>query len=196
MKRIIWLISIIFVLALSACQGGLGHEFKGSPIDPPLPIPDFSLTTAQGDTFQFAEAQGDILLFYFGYTYCPDVCPLTMWEVSQAVQALGEDQDRVQVVFVSVDPARDTPEVLETYLANFGSNVIGLRDDMEKVEAVMKPFGAYGQAEKAEADGSYLVSHSARLYLVKPEEGVLLTYPFGFKAAELQEDLAYLLKST
>jgi cytochrome oxidase Cu insertion factor (SCO1/SenC/PrrC family) len=86
--------------------------------------------------------------------------------------------------------------VLETYLANFGSNVIGLRDDMEKVEAVMKPFGAYGQAEKAEADGSYLVSHSARLYLVKPEEGVLLTYPFGFKAAELQEDLAYLLKST
>lgn len=169
------------------------YEYKGSVLEPAAPLPDFELTATTGQPFHLSEVKGDIALIYFGYTYCPDVCPLTMADVRQALNGL-EGRERVHVIFISVDPERDTPEVLGRYLAAFDPSFIGLSDDFEQVKEVMKPYGAFAEKEMvADSTAGYLVSHSARLYLVNSEQNLLLMYPFGFAAEDLRSDLAYLL---
>ncbi|MBN1993178.1 MAG: SCO family protein [Anaerolineae bacterium] len=172
-----------------------GYEYKGSVIDPPLPLPNFELMAANGQPFRLSEVEGDLALLYFGYTYCPDVCPLTLSEVKKALTSLENGRERVHVIFISVDPERDTPAVLSKYMAAFGPEFTGLTDDFERVQAVMQPYGAYAE-KQAVPDSAlgYLVNHTARLYLVDPQRNLILTYPFGFTAADLRSDLAYLLR--
>jgi protein SCO1/2 len=171
------------------------YEFKGVQFDPPAPIPDFELMADNGQPFRLREAHRDITLVFFGYTFCPDVCPLTMVDVKDALAQLEPaERARVQVIFISADPERDTPEVLDRYLSAFDPTFIGLTDDFEKIQEVMRPFGAF--AEKEEATGSaagYLVSHTARLYLLNAGHEIILTYPFGFEPEDLSSDLTYLL---
>jgi protein SCO1/2 len=188
-------ILIALVIAGVGCQAfAPAHEFKGSVLEPAAPLPDFELNATTGQPFHLSDVKGDIALVYFGYTYCPDVCPLTMADVRQAIHGLEQGRDRVHVIFVSVDPERDTPEVLSRYLAAFDPSFIGLTDDFEKVKEVMKPYGAFAEKETAaDSVAGYLVSHSARLYLVNTDQNLLLMYPFGFEAEDLRSDLAYLL---
>ena len=191
-------LALIFSLILSAgCQSLFsGYEYKGTLFDPPVPMPNFELADTAGQPFQLAETKGDITLVYFGYTFCPDVCPLTLADVKKALVEL-EERERVHVVFISVDPERDTPEVLERYVQAFDPEFIGLTGEFEKLQEVMKPFGAYAEKEAAEGSASeYLVNHSARLYLINPQGELLLTYPFGFNPEDLQSDLAYILQQS
>jgi protein SCO1/2 len=193
-----WIVFVFTSLSLLSmgCQIFVpAYEYKGTVVDPPLPLPDFELTAANGQPFHLSNVEGDIALIYFGYTYCPDVCPLTMSEVKKALAGLETGQERVHVIFISVDPERDTPEVLAKYMAAFGPEFMGLTDDFAKVQEVMKPYGAF--AEKQEVPDSalgYLVNHTARLYLVGPKRNLLLHYPFGFGAEDLQSDLIHLLQ--
>lgn len=182
------------VLSMSGCQAfGSAHEYKGSVLEPAAPVPDFELTTTTGQPFHLSDVKGDITLIYFGYTFCPDVCPLTMADVREALTGL-EGRERVHVIFISVDPERDTQDVLGRYLAAFDPTFIGLTDDFEKVKEVMKPYGAFAEKETvSDSSAGYLVSHSARLFLVNSEQNLLLMYPFGFTAEDLRSDLAYLL---
>lgn len=186
---------IALVAAGVGCQAfAPTYEFKGALLDPPLPVPDFELNSTRNQSFHLSDVKGDIALIYFGYTYCPDVCPLTMAEVRQAVNGLEQGRDRVHLIFISVDPERDTPEALSRYLSAFDSSFIGLSDDFEKVKEVMKPYGAFAEKEiVADSAAGYLVSHSARLYLVSPDQQLLLMYPFGFKSEDLRSDLAHLV---
>lgn len=188
-------ILIVLVAAGVGCQAfAPAYEFKGSVLEPAAPLPDFELNATTGQPFHLSDVKGDIALVYFGYTYCPDVCPLTMADVRQAINGLEQGRERVHVIFVSVDPERDTPEVLSRYLAAFDPKFIGLTDDFEKVKEVMKPYGAFAEKETAaDSVAGYLVSHSARLYLVNTDQNLLLMYPFGFEAEDLRSDLAYLL---
>jgi protein SCO1/2 len=170
------------------------YEYKGSILEPAAPLPDFELMATSGQPFHLSEVKGDIALVYFGYTYCPDVCPLTMADLRQALNGLKQGRERVHVIFISVDPERDTPEVLGRYLAAFDSTFIGLTDDFEKVKEVMKPYGAFAEKQiVTDSTAGYLVSHSARVYLINPDQNLLLMYPCGFAAEDLQSDLAYLL---
>ncbi|MCK6625417.1 MAG: SCO family protein [Anaerolineae bacterium] len=188
-------ILIVLVAAGVGCQAfAPAYEFKGSVLEPAAPLPDFELNATTGQPFHLSDVKGDIALIYFGYTYCPDVCPLTMADVRQAINGLEQGRERVHVIFVSVDPERDTPEVLSRYLAAFDPKFIGLTDDFEKVKEVMKPYGAFAEKETAaDSVAGYLVSHSARLFLVDADQNLLLMYPFGFEAEDLRSDLAYLL---
>jgi protein SCO1/2 len=186
------------ILISVGCQAAAqDYEYKGFTVDPPQPIPDFTLTSSTGQPFHLSDVKGDIALVYFGYTFCPDVCPLTLAFVKQALAGMEpSDQERVHVIFISVDPERDTPEVLSRYLAAFNPTFIGLTDDFNKVKEVMKPFRA--KAEREEVPGSaagYLMSHTARLFLVDPNQNLLLTYPHGFRPEDLQSDLTYLLNN-
>ena len=193
-KTLLAIIVIGLGIFLTGCQLGQ-YEYKGGLIDPPIQLPDFELMATDGQPFHLSDVEGDIALIYFGYTYCPDVCPLTMWEVKKALTALETGQDRVHVIFISVDPERDTPEKLANYMAAFGPEYIGLTDDFAKTQEMMKPYGAF--AEKEEVDDSalgYLVNHTARLYLVDPQRRILLQYPFGFTAEDLASDLDHLLQ--
>jgi protein SCO1/2 len=175
--------------------GCSSYQYTGTLLDPPMAVPDFELTDTNNQPFHLSDVKGDIALVYFGYTFCPDVCPLTLWDVKKTLTDF-EGKERVKVIFVSVDPERDTQEVLANYLKGFDSDFIGLTDDFEKVEAVMKPFGAFAEKEEVENSAAgYLVNHTARLYLLNPEQEVLLMYPFGFKPEDLRSDLTHLLQN-
>lgn len=190
---------IAFIMFMGLAAGCLpfsrSYTFKGSLLEPPMDIPDFELMSTAGRPFHLSDTTGEVTLLYFGYTYCPDVCPLTMADVKQALAGI-EAKDKVNVLFVSVDPERDTPEVLSRYLAAFDPEFVGLTDTMAKTEPVLQAFGAY--AEKAAVENStagYLVNHTARLYVIDAQGDLRLTYPFGFEPADLRADLEYLIET-
>ena len=194
MKRWYILLEMLFLAAalLTACGG---YEYKGTVYDPPQPIPDFSLRSAQTEKpFHLSDLHGDITLIYFGYTFCPDVCPTTVLDVKKALDLMETGRDRVHFVFISVDPDRDTPEKLRTYLSAFDPAFIGLSDDFPKVEMVMKPFGASAKKETgSETAAGYLMSHTARVFLVDPDGNLRLSYAFMFKPEDMAADLTHLL---
>jgi protein SCO1/2 len=179
------------------CQSLLpGYEYKGTVFDPPVPMPNFELMDTQGQPFQLNQTKGEVTLVYFGYTFCPDICPLTLADIKKALAEL-EERDKVHVVFISVDPERDTPEVLDRYVHAFDPKFIGLTGEFAKIQEVMKPFGAYAEKEPAKGSAAeYLVNHTARLYLIDPQGELLLTYSFGFKPEELRSDLAHVLQQS
>jgi len=199
-KKLTWIGLIMGLVGLALLAGGCGslapaYEYSGTVYDPPQPVPDFELADTQGRPFHLSELDGDITLVYFGYTFCPDVCPLTMADVKTALAGLETGRERVHMLFVSVDPERDTPEVLSRYLAAFNPSFIGLTDDFEKTQAIMKPFGAFAEHEAvAGSAAEYLVSHTARLYVVGPQREILLTYPFEFETDALRRDLEHLIQ--
>jgi protein SCO1/2 len=156
----------------------------------------FELVNSAGQTVTDTDVIIEPSLIYFGYTFCPDVCPLTLADVKKAL-ADFDQRENVTVLFISVDPERDPPDVVNEYATTFDPDFIGLSsDDYANIQEAMLPFGAY--AEKETVSGSaagYLVNHTARLYLVTPDGGLKLTYPFGFSAEDLRSDLAHLLSS-
>jgi len=194
------LVLALFLVALAifgqGCDGrAAGYEFKGVVLEPPPQLPDFELMAITGQPFRLSEVEEDFTLLYFGYTRCPDVCPLTLWEVKEALAELETGRERVHVIFISVDPERDPPEVLTNYMAAFGPEFIGISEDMTKIEPVMASLGVV--AEKEIVDDSqigYQVSHTANLYLIGPQRQLLAQYPFGFAAEDLGSDLAHLLQ--
>ncbi len=186
---------MLMILLLTGMACSPAYEYRGSQLNPPVPIPDFELMADNGQPFRMSKSNSDITLVYFGYTFCPDVCPLTMVDVRDALAQLDPpERERVQVIFISVDPERDTPEVLDRYLSAFDPTFIGLTDDFEKIQEVMKPFGAFAEKEEVENSAAgYLVGHSAWLYLLNANHEILVTYPFGFEPEDISSDLRYLL---
>jgi protein SCO1/2 len=173
-----------------------GYSYNGAQLDPPWPLPDFELTDTQGQTFRLSDVEADLALIYFGYTHCPDVCPLTLLDVEEALKGM-DGNERVQVIFITLDPERDTPEVLAGYLSAFDPDFIGLTGDSHTIQEVIKPYRVVAEHEEAgRAAAGYLVNHTARLYLVNPQRELQLTYAFGFDPADLRSDLEHLLKST
>ncbi len=193
-RKLVILGGIILLIGITGCASlSMPHQFNGSRMEPPMSLPDFSLMSTSGQPFHLSDTAGDFALIYFGYTFCPDVCPLTMSDVRQALDGL-EGRERVRVIFISVDPERDTPELLDRYVHAFGSDFTGLTDDFAKTQEVMKAYGAVAEKEEVpESAAGYLVNHTARLYLVTPKRELLLTYPFGFAPEDLRNDLIYLL---
>lgn len=207
-----WLLIVLAGLALFGVSCQPAYEYKGNLLDPPVPAPDFELRATDGSLFRLNDLEGKIALIFFGYTHCPDICPLTVAKVRQALANLDPaDRERIRFIFISVDPERDTPEVLARYLSNFSPGFIGLTDDFVKTEAVLKSFWAYADKEQlpepsahqnhdqaapdqAQASPAYLVMHTGRVYLVTPQRELLLTYPTEVAAEDLQSDLLYLLK--
>ncbi len=198
-RRTVYLLLMLVVGAMLISGCGLfqsQYQYKGTLIDPPLPIPDFELTTTNNQPFQLSDTGDDVVLVFFGYTFCPDVCPLTLADVKKAL-ANFEQRDNVTVLFISVDPERDTPEVINQYVTSFDPDFIGLTaDEFATIQEVMTPFGAFAEKETvSNSAAGYLVNHTARLYVVTPDGGLKLTYPFGFSAEDLRSDLDYLLSS-
>ncbi len=169
------------------------RALHGSPYDPPRPAPELSLQNVSGDEFELSRYDGDIVLVYFGYTYCPDICPTTLADVKLIFEELGEAGDDLHLIMVTVDPERDTEEVLRTYLDRFHPNFIGLRDEGETLEDVMAAYAVFAQKEPSEDPARYLVSHTARLFLID-QSGMLRTnYPFGTPREEILSDIELLL---
>jgi protein SCO1/2 len=155
---------------------------------------DFTLTDQDGASFSLASQRGKILLVFFGYTMCPDVCPTTLSKLSAVTRRLGEAKSEVRTLYITVDPGRDTPEVLKADLALFSLDAVGLTGTRAEVDAVVKLFGAtYEIVPTPESAAKYSVSHSTTLYLLDREGRVRQTFPYEATVDEVTAGIQALL---
>ena len=154
----------------------------------------FKLTAHTGATVTQEDFKGRKSLVFFGFTHCPDVCPTTLADMAQVMRQLGADADRVQVLFVTVDPERDTQEALAQYVPAFDARFLGLRGDLEATRRVAKEFKVYFEKRPGATPGAYSVDHSAQTYVLDPQGRLRLFVRHGRIAEDLAPDLRVLLK--
>ena len=171
-RMILWSLVVVAAIAATAV-------FFLRPPTGPLAVTGtpFALNSTQGGTFTEASLRGTPSLVFFGYTFCPDVCPTTLAESVAWKEALGIEQNELRTIFITVDPERDTQEVLTGYLSGFDPSVLGLVGDAEQTEAAKKAFGAFSQ--KASDDEFYLVDHTASVYLIGADGQFKGTIAYG-----------------
>lgn len=155
---------------------------------------DFQLTDHNGQVRSLKDFRGKLVMLFFGYTQCPDVCPTTMAELAEAKKLLGPDGAKVQGLFVTVDPERDTPEVLKAYMANFDPSFLALRGTPEQLAAVAKEYKVYYKKVEGKTPGSYTMDHSAGSYVYDTQGRLRLYTRYGSGAEALASDLRLLLK--
>ena len=151
------------------------------------------LTDAEGKPRSLADFKGKVSVVFFGYTQCPDVCPTTMAELAAVKRAMGKDGDRVQGIFVTVDPERDTPEVLKAYLAAFDPSFVALRGTPEQTADAAREFKVFFAKVDGKTPASYTVDHTAGSYVIDTQGQLRLFERYGAPAQELQADLEKLL---
>lgn len=196
-RWIILLALVVILTLLTVFWQKSAAGLRGAVYDPPLPAADFSLIQADGKPFRLSEQRGKIVLLFFGYTSCPDVCPTTLAELSQAMQKLGEqERARVVVVFISVDPERDTPERAQEYAQRFFPSFLGLSGTEAELQPIWSAYGVYREVQPTGSAAGYLIAHSARVYLIDPRGNLRLTFPFGTPPEDIAYDLKILLRQS
>ena len=170
-------------------------EFRGVDITGADYARDFPLTDHNGQPRHLKDFAGKVVVVFFGFTQCPDVCPTSMQELAEVKQLLGKDGDRLQGIFITVDPERDTPEVLKAYMANFGPDFVALRGTPEQVEATAKDYKVYYKKVEGKTPGSYTMDHSAASFVYDPEGRLRLYTRYGTGPQALAGDLRQLLQS-
>lgn len=152
----------------------------------------FTLTTQTGAKLSDTDLKGKPFAVFFGFTHCPEICPTTLWEMSEALKALGTDADKLRVLFISVDPERDTSEFLADYLQSFDSRIIGLTGTQEEIDAVGKSYRAYWRKVPTEG-GDYTMDHTASVFLMDAEGRFVGTISYGEESAVRLEKLRRLI---
>ena len=163
-------------------------DITGATFARSLQLPD-----VDGRTRTLADFAGKVTVVFFGYTQCPDVCPTTLTEMAQVRKALGAQGDRLHTVFITVDPERDTPEILKAYVGNFGPGVTALRGTPEQTAAVAKEFKVFYAKSAGKSPGSYTMDHSAASFVFDATGKVRLYVPYGGDPKNLAADLKQLL---
>lgn len=189
----------LHVLAGAALSGLLACSpdkpaFKGVDITGADYARDWSLNDQHGQTRTLKDFAGKAVVVFFGYTQCPDVCPTTLQELLEVKRALGPDGDKLQAVFITVDPERDTPELLKAYMANFDPSFLALRPTMEQLQPLLKDFKIYAKKVEGKTATSYTMDHSAQSYVYDPKGRLRLYNRHGTGAQAMAEDVKLLLK--
>jgi protein SCO1/2 len=185
--------------ALAGCDRGdsaampPAEPFKAIDITGADYARELNLPDAHGKARTLADFKGKVVVVFFGYTQCPDVCPTTMLELAAVKKALGADGARVQGIFVTVDPDRDTPEVLGAYVDNFGSDFVALRGTAAQTQATARHFKVFYAKVAGKTEGSYSMDHTAGSYVFDALGRVRLFTRYGTGAEPLQHDLKLLL---
>ncbi|MBO9338034.1 MAG: SCO family protein [Chloroflexus sp.] len=189
---------ILCLLVLSGCTLTNTPSVSTSTIiDPPTVLSDFSLPASTGGELRLSDLRGQPVLLYFGYTRCPDYCPITLSEFRRVREELGDDGERVHFVLISVDPVYDTPEVLATYLQAFGAGFIGLQGNDATLRRISKEYGlTYRHGGGHQHHGSAGVEHSTASYLIDQNGRLRIVYPYGTAASVYVQDIRTLLKET
>ncbi|QJR13627.1 SCO family protein [Usitatibacter palustris] len=156
---------------------------------------DFRLKDPDGKERTLADFRGKVVAIFFGYTQCPDFCPTTLADFANAMQILGADAQRVQVILITVDPKRDTPELLKQYVPAFNPTFLGLYGDAAATAKVTKDFKIYVNERPGSAPNRYLVDHSSQTLVFDPQGRLRLMIPYGAPAAKIASDLKILLNS-
>ena len=199
MNKVWFLVSgVVIGLSLTLVAGWYfldqNYRYQGAIIEPPAPAADFTLTDQNGDLFRLSDQQGKIVLIFFGYSNCPDVCPITLSEFKRIKAMLGDKADRVRFVYITVDPERDTVERINTFLQNFDPSFTGLTATREILEPVWKAYGVYQQKQDTGSAAGYQVDHSTRTYLIDANGRWRINYPYGMEPEKIVKDLQHLMK--
>ena len=186
-------LALIAACDRSAPDAPAKPSFKGVDITGAEYARSLALTDADGQPRTLADFKGKVVLVFFGYTQCPDVCPTTMAELAEVKRSLGADGARVQGLFVTVDPERDTAPLLKAYVANFGPDLVGLRGSLEQTQAAAKEFKVFYAKVPGKTASSYTVDHTAGSYVFDAQGRVRLFTRYGSGAQALADDLKILL---
>ncbi len=199
MKRTMIQIFALFVIALliAACgsQQVDPSQFRGTVLPTPIPAPDFSLKNGVGETVNLSDFEDEIVLLYFGYTFCPDICPTTLSELKKVQQELDEKGEKIQVVMVTVDPDRDTPQKLAEYVTHFHPDFVGLSGNKAEINAAGEGYGLYYEQHEGSAATGYLVDHTARVFVVDSQGNYQLSFSYGTPVEDIVHDLRLLMRS-
>jgi protein SCO1/2 len=182
-------------LALAACQKPAADApaFKSIDITGAEYGRELNLTDADGQRRHLADFKGKVIVVFFGFTQCPDVCPTTMVELAQVKKALGADSDRVQGIFVTIDPERDTAAVLKAYVTNFSPDFVALRGTADETKAAAKQFKVFYAKVPGKTPESYTMDHTAGSYIFDAQGHIRLFTRYGSGAEALTHDLKLLL---
>jgi protein SCO1 len=186
-----WALLCLASSLLWACSGK--PTFNGIDITGADYAKTFNLTDHQGQMRTLPDFKGKVVVLFFGYTQCPDVCPTSMTELAQAKRLLGADGDKLQGLFVSVDPARDTPEVMKAYMANFDPSFLALYAKDDQLPDLAKAFKVYYKKVEGPTPTSYTMDHSAGSYVYDTQGRVRLYHRYNSGAQVLADDLKKLL---
>ncbi len=192
LARLLLLVSALFVLA--SCGNNqddkrfVATDITGADFSKPL-----ALTDHTGTPRTMSDFAGKVVLLFFGFTHCPDVCPTTMLDLKNAMNLLGDTADEVQVLFITVDPERDTQEVLAQFVPSFDSRFIGLRGDLEQTAETVKNFKIYYAKVPGKSEDDYSIDHSAGMYAFDKQGKVRLYLSYGQKAEDIASDIKKLL---
>jgi protein SCO1/2 len=202
MDRKTLLVGLAAFLLIGAVAAGVfllsrPANFRGTAYTEPYPMaPEFELTRAGGADFRLSGMRGNIVALFFGYTSCPDVCPTTLAELRQALEELGDRSEQVQVLFVTVDPERDTPERVQEYVDHFNPRFIGLSGSESELAKVWNDYGVFRQVVEGSSAAGYLVDHTARITLIDQQGNLRVSFPFDTPVTDVVHDLNLLLDSS
>lgn len=183
---------VLAVLCAAGCQRG-GEAFRATDITGAEFGKDFSLVDHDGKRRTLADFRGKVVVVFFGFTHCPDVCPTTLAELAGAMKKLGAESDRVQVLLVTIDPERDTAEVLKPYVTTFDPRFLGLRGSAEETAAVAREFKVIYQKAGGNKDANYTMDHSAGTYVFDGQGRIRLYVAYGGGSEVFAHDIGRLL---
>lgn len=169
------------------------HNFAGTVLEPPKAMYNFQLQGPDERPVKLSDFRGKYVLVFFGYTSCPDVCPTTLKDLTGVLKQLGAESSQMQVLFISVDPEKDTVKRLSTYIKQFDSRIIGLTGTLEDIQLTAKEYGIFFEKKPFGTEGGYTVDHTATLLLLDPSGSLRVAYPYGTSYKEVAADIRYLL---
>jgi protein SCO1 len=187
-------LGLIGVLVIGTLLLRRPYQFNGAVISPAMPAADFSLTTPASGTFRLSDQRGQVVVIYFGYTNCPDECPATLANFRLIIQKLGDRSKNVTFLFITVDPDRDTPQVLGEYTAQFDPEIIGLTGELSILEKVWQAYGVYREVNATSTTSTPTVAHTSLIYVIDKHGNIRLTYPYSYGPDGIFQDLSQLLK--
>jgi protein SCO1/2 len=185
--------AMLAAAALAACSPGK-PDFRGIDITGADYARDFRLTDHNGQERTLADFRGKVVVVFFGFTQCPDVCPTAMAQLVEVKQMLGKDGDKLQALFITLDPERDSAEILKAYIANFDAGFLGLRPRLEQLPELTRHFKIFYKKNEGKTATSYTLDHSAGSYVFDTQGRVRLYVRQNMSAAAITEDLKILLR--
>lgn len=194
MMRNVW--GLLLCMCLVACTGERQvdkQEFVGTDISAASFGNPLALTDHHGNARQLSDFKGKVVTLFFGYTQCPDVCPTTMHDLVQALELLKEKRSEVQVLFVTLDPERDTQQLLAQYVPSFDASFLGLYGDVATTTQVAKDFKVFFQKQQTGGQGGYTIDHSAGLYVFDKNGALRVYLSHGQKPQDIAHDLQLLM---
>lgn len=192
MKRIIPLGLLLLALTAAGCAP---YQYQGTEYPDAAAAADFTLEKADGGSYQLSQHQGKVILVFFGYTSCPDVCPVTLSVAKQVLDGLGDEAEGVEFLFITVDPERDSAEVMAGHTAAFHPGITGLVGSPEALAAAREAWGIFAEKEPLPDSASgYAMNHTARQFLVDKAGRLRLSYAHATLAEPIIEDIQQLLK--